>query len=362
MASEAATIPSTMQAWSCAKYGAECVLVGDRAVPAPGIGEALVKVHFAALDPLDLKLLAGEFKDRFAIDAFPIVPGFDVAGEVITLGPECSRLTVGDRVVLCLGVKESLAKGSNFGPCGALAEYCVCPEEQISKVPDSILLTAVAGLPLAGLSAYQALFTGKGTSTTGEPLGDIAEGSSVLVIGGERSVGHLAVQMAKGKGASVVATVPFEKVHWMEKVGASEVVDYKEVDWLQTLRGRDFDLILDCADWAASSKEIERVASLLKPGGLFVGTSRFAALEAAGGKRDDGRRFLALVPKAAVEDLDVLVDWIGSGRLEVLNEKVYAFKDAGSAMHAKLTRCGKAIICQCSANTSASPCCAAAGA
>eukprot|EP00930_Biecheleria_cincta_P058305 TRINITY_DN4414_c0_g1_i3.p1 TRINITY_DN4414_c0_g1~~TRINITY_DN4414_c0_g1_i3.p1 ORF type:complete len:372 (+),score=69.67 TRINITY_DN4414_c0_g1_i3:191-1306(+) len=349
---------ANMKAWQCSGYGKKLTLATDLPVPAPGIGEVLVSIHYAALDPLDVNLLAGTYEDRFQIDTFPFVPGFDVAGQVVALGPECLRLSVGDRVALCLGVKESCSKGTTFGPAGALAEYCVCPEEQVSKVPDTLLLSAVAGLPLAGLTAYQALFTGKGASSTGGSLGDVKEGSNVLVLGGDRGTGHLAVQMAKHKGANVVTTAPLEKVHWLERIGASQVLDYKKEDWLVNLKGREFDIILDCVGWAATPDEVDSASQLLCAGGLFVGTSNFSAMEAAGSK--GGCQFKALVPRADSEDLDVLIDWLASGRLEVMNDKVWPFSEAGEVIQTNIARCGKAIICQCAASV-AVPCQHAAG-
>ncbi|CAE8655782.1 unnamed protein product, partial [Polarella glacialis] len=375
------TVPSSMKAWQCAGYDKELSLADGLPVPSPGIAEVLVNVHYAAVDPLDWNLLAGQCKDRFHL-SFPFVPGFDVAGEVVAVGPECSKLAVGDRVSLCLGPSESCSKDTTFGPAGALAEYCVCPEEQISKVPDTVLLSAVAGLPLAGLTAYQALFTGSGASTTGEPLGDVQEASDVfkqalstgtgasttgdvqeaskvLVLGGDRGTGHLAVQMAKAKGAVVVATVSPGKVQWMENIGADLVINIKEQDWLQLLKGQNFDLILDCVGWAASTDEMDRAVQLMLPGGQFIGITNFAALEAAGTR--GGCSFKAMVPKVTSKDLDVLVEWAASGRLEVFEDRVCPFSEAGRALQQGVSRYGKVIICQCNVTSGGVPCRHAAG-
>jgi len=158
-------------------------------VPSPGSYHVLVHVHFAAVDPMDWNLITGVYKDRFPVN----VPGFDAAGEVVALGPDCSTFKAGDKVLMGLGLAESFSETADFGPAGALAEYCVCPESQMSKLPASVDLSVFAGLPMSGLTAYQALFTGNGSSTTGQPLGNVGPGSQVLVLGGDRGVGHLAV-------------------------------------------------------------------------------------------------------------------------------------------------------------------------
>eukprot|EP00933_Yihiella_yeosuensis_P021677 TRINITY_DN17132_c0_g1_i2.p1 TRINITY_DN17132_c0_g1~~TRINITY_DN17132_c0_g1_i2.p1 ORF type:complete len:359 (+),score=67.39 TRINITY_DN17132_c0_g1_i2:85-1161(+) len=338
-------LASTMQAWQCESYNflakeAEHALklVGDVQVPVPQADEILVKVHVAAVDRFDVKMLTGEYKDRFPTKDFPYVPGFDVAGEVIARGPECSKkFEVGNRVVLCLGVMESVMEsGCNItasGPGGALAEYCVCQESQISRLPDELDFAAVAGLPLSGLTAYQCLFTGHGTATTGESLGSVQQGSKVLILGGDRSVGHLALQMAKQKGATVVTTVPHSKIAWMEKLGADQALDFRETSWLKTLRNMDFDLVLDCVGWAASVAEMDKIAETMGARAQFISMTHFELFELSGGFRANCS-FKAMVPTVNSTELDSLVRQVADGNLQVRVDHVFPFLEARRALHA----------------------------
>eukprot|EP00930_Biecheleria_cincta_P035108 TRINITY_DN2417_c0_g1_i1.p1 TRINITY_DN2417_c0_g1~~TRINITY_DN2417_c0_g1_i1.p1 ORF type:complete len:737 (+),score=150.13 TRINITY_DN2417_c0_g1_i1:61-2271(+) len=349
----------SMKAWICrfyTPYGAhaarflKCMDICP--VPSPSPGQVLVQVHYAAVDPMDWKMLAGVYRDRFPIRSFPFVPGFDVAGEVVALGPGCCKFQVGDHVLLCLGIQESSQKGANFGPAGALAEYCVCPEGQVSKLPQDLPLLKFAGLPLAGLAAYQALFTGCGSSTKGEPLGSITENSKVLVLGGNKGPGHLAVQMARMKGANVTTTVPPSCIDWMESLGANAVINFREQDWAESLRGADFDLVLDCVGWATSLEEMAKAAEALRPGGQYISLSNWEAFEFL--KASSGlcsRVFRAMVPKADSKDMDCLIGWVATGALQVTVDQVCPFKEVRHALHESVVgNCrGKVVICQCNA-------------
>jgi len=306
-------------------------------------------VHFAAADPADVTLLTGGYKHSFPIHSFPFVPGFDAAGEVAALGPGCSKLQVGDRVVLCLGLLESCCSDGSFGPAGAFAEYCVCPEGQISKVPKDVMLSEVAGLPLAGLTAYQALFTGSGSSTQGEALGTVSKGDKVLVLGGNRGPGHLAVQMAVRKGADVTTTVPPSCVDWLCDLGANRVFNFREADWAEHLQGEDFDLILDFVGWATTSEEMDRAAWVLKPGGQYISNSNYEAFNALGlGATRRGRFFKAMLPKVDSEDLDLLVAWVDAGSLNVVTDQVCPFSSLRHALRESVAgQCrGKVLLCQ----------------
>mmetsp|Transcript_5062 Transcript_5062/g.14395 ORF Transcript_5062/g.14395 Transcript_5062/m.14395 type:complete len:373 (-) Transcript_5062:271-1389(-) len=361
---------STMKAWVSHGFN----LIPEQAVkslsyetvpvPTPEAGQVLVRVHYASVDPMDWKLLSGEFRDLFPKCKLRFVPGLDVAGEVVEVGPGCERLQEGDRVVCCLGF-ESFREQATFGPAGAFAELCVCPEGHAARVPESInipseaSLLKVAGLPLAGLTAYQALLTGGGCSTRGEPLGAITRGSKVLVLGGNRGVGHLAVQIARLKGATVATTVPPTSVEWIKDLGASEVINFNEEDWIQrmtpTVGCSGMDIILDCVGWATSLSELDRAMYVLRPGGQYISSFHhevFDILDDTDGERK-GRKFSAMMPKAVAEDLDVLVNWVLTGKLEVVVDQVCPFDQARHALHESVVgQCrGKVVLCQCAAHS-----------
>lgn len=363
-----------MKAW--VSHG--CNLIPDQAVksltleealpvPSPGLGQVRVHVHYAGADPVDWKLLGGDFRDRLPKSRLRFVPGLDASGVVVEVGTGCSRIHVGDHVVLCLGLQESFSEDADFGPAGAFAEFCVCPEEQVSKVPGNVnvpaesMLLKTAGLPLAGLTAYQALFTGGGSSTRGEALGSTAAGSQVLVLGGNRGAGHLAVQMAALRGADVSTTVPPSSVGWMKDLGAKQIVNFREEDWVERLAPGPgylgFDLVLDCVGWATSRQELDRAARVLRPGGQYVIVSHAELFDELGSSERDGRFFKAVLPTVCVKDLDVLVDWVAAGHLKVFVDQVCPFHEVPHALHESVAgQCkGKVLICQCGAHRAGEP-------
>lgn len=253
----------------------------------------------------------------------------------------------------CLGLRESVGhvgeSHPNFGPAGAFAEFCSCPENQISKVPHDVLLSEVAGLPLAGLTAYQALFTGHGLSTQGESLGDIRKGDKVLILGGNRGPGHLALQMAVHEGATVTTTVPKNCVKWATVAGASRVIDFHETQWVDELQGEGFNWVFDFVGWASRTTEMDIAAGVLTPGGTYVSDSHletFSALGFANVRR--GRFFKAFVPTVNAADLDTLVGWVDTYRLRVEIDEVCRFASLRHALLESVAgHCrGKVLLCQ----------------
>lgn len=348
-----------MNAWECSGSESDSsvalwskLTLQERPVPVPGQAQALVKVHFVGLDPMDLHLLAGNYRDIFPVGKGTFVPGFDVAGEVVSLDPGCSKLAVGDKVVLCLGIEESCCEEATFGPAGACAEFCICPERQMSKVPDNVVLSKVAGLPLSGLTAYQALFTGKGSSTKGDRLGRVDRNSRVLVLGGNRGCGHIAVQLAHHVGAHVATTVPPSCIEWMFQLGANRVVNFREESFLQAFKDEQFDLILDSVGWLSSRREMDVVVDMMSPGGQYISTCNFSACDEAGpaGERL-GRFFRAMVPRAHAEDLDILVGHVLAGHLALTTDQICPFSDLRHALRETVAgQCkGKVLLCQCGA-------------
>ncbi|CAE8606074.1 unnamed protein product, partial [Polarella glacialis] len=140
-------------------------------------------------------------------------------------------------------------------------------------------------------------------------------------------------------------------VLWMENLGVSEAVNFREEDWVQKLTGQNFDIILDCVGWASSGDEVDRASEALRPGGQFISLTNFdLPEEVAGMKR--GCIVKAVVPTASSEDLDTLVAWVASGDLEVCVDQVCPFTEARHALHESVVgQCrGKVLLCQCGAS------------
>eukprot|EP00933_Yihiella_yeosuensis_P067831 TRINITY_DN7292_c0_g1_i1.p1 TRINITY_DN7292_c0_g1~~TRINITY_DN7292_c0_g1_i1.p1 ORF type:complete len:351 (-),score=100.67 TRINITY_DN7292_c0_g1_i1:145-1197(-) len=324
-------VPTEMKAWRAHAYGAEGnpadtiskMTLDTVPVPAPKAGQVLIKVELAAVNPIDWKLFSGGL-DGIVPVTFPYVPGFDVAGVIAQVGEGVTNLAVGDKVCVDTGVCETCVKEPPCGPCGAFGEYCVALADTVSKRGD---LTAeqTVGLPLAGLTSYQAIFTGAGgKSLAGEDLGKLEAGQKLLVLGGAAATGALAIQMAKAIGAYVATTASpnkmpdgSTKIDYMKKLGADEVINYKEAEWSEVLAGKDYDLIFDCVgtpeDWPKASK-------VLKKGGDFVSIANFGE-----NAPSDVCKFKLFLLKSNTADLDKLVTLVKEGKVTVPVDCVVPF-------------------------------------
>ncbi|MDC5842536.1 NADP-dependent oxidoreductase [Vibrio europaeus] len=187
------------------QFGDPDVLVTQTSpIPQPQAGEVLVKVHFSGVNPIDVKTRAGlgwaasENKDNL-----PWVPGYDISGQVASLGETSERFSVGDNVAGFVGFPL-------IG--GGYSQYICVPESALSLVPDSVTLEAAAALPLAGQTAVQAL-----------DKAGVHEGDRVLILAGAGGVGHLAIQVAVAAKAEVFTTCSEANLDYMATLGAHAV-------------------------------------------------------------------------------------------------------------------------------------------
>ena len=213
----------------------------DLPIPEPKKGQVLVKVHTAAINPIDWKLAEG------------ILPGYrggvigcDLSGVIERIGPgTVTDLQVGDEVY-----------GDAMDTKGAFGEYCVVKAIVLAKKPSTISMKEAAALPLCGLTTVQGLIN----------HGQFRAGQKVLIFGGTGGVGSLAIQMAKAMGASEVCATG-SQVELMKTLGADSVVNYKEQNLMETLKGKEFDLVFD----TIGSLEHWKIAKAsMKPKGVFV--------------------------------------------------------------------------------------------
>ena len=209
--------------------------------PEPGPTEVLVRVAASGVNPVDWKVRArGGF-----LGEPPFTVGWDVAGAVEELGRGVTRFAPGDRV---FGMPRFPHEAA------AYAEYVTSPSRQLARIPDGVGDVEAAALPLAGLTAWQALVE---TAAVGD-------GTRVLILAAAGGVGHLAVQVAKARGAYVIGTARAEKHAFLASLGADEAVDY--TTYPVETRVRDVDVVLDLvgADAAAGA------LSTLRDGGILV--------------------------------------------------------------------------------------------
>jgi NADPH:quinone reductase-like Zn-dependent oxidoreductase len=271
--------------------------------PAAGAGEVLVRVRAAGVNPADCKVRAGQvpiFGDP------PLTVGVDVAGVVEEVGEGVTELTTGQDVY-----------GMVFPPRGAYAEYVVGTVDALAPAPRPVDPLRDAALPLAALTAWQALT-------------DLAPGGRVLVHAAAGGVGHLAVQIAKARGAYVVGTARAARHAFLAGLGVDELVDYTRVDFAAATG--DLDLVLDTVggDYGARSAE------LLRPGGTLVdvlgttgaGADRDLARERAEAR---GARFVEFYARPSSADLTAVTALVEAGELRVHVQEVVPLEEAARA-------------------------------
>jgi len=209
--------------------------------PAPIPTEVLVRAVAAGINPVDWKTRArGGF-----LGEPPFTVGWDVAGVVEEVGYGVTTLSVGDRV---FGMPRFPREAA------AYAEYVTSPSRQLARIPDELDDVAAGALPLAGLTAWQALVE----------TADVRPGQRVLVLAAAGGVGHLAVQIAKARGAHVLGTARAAKHRFLEDLGVDEAIDYTSEDVAE--RARDVDVVLDAVGGDAASDAVPSV----RDGGIVV--------------------------------------------------------------------------------------------
>lgn len=211
--------------------------------PSPRTGEVLVRVHAAGLNPVDFKIREGKLKviQRYPL---PAVMGNELAGVVEASGPDSTRFAVGDRVFARVP-KDRM---------GALADYVALPEAVLARMPPSLDFETAAGVPLAGLTALQALR---------DEL-QLAPGQRVFIPGGAGGVGTFAIQIAKWLGAEVTTTASPRGRALVERLGADVVIDYTSERFEE--RVRDMDAVFDLIGGETLSQSF----GVLKRGGKVV--------------------------------------------------------------------------------------------
>ncbi|MCX4768059.1 NADP-dependent oxidoreductase [Streptomyces sp. NBC_01275] len=232
-----------MRAFVVTKYKAP-LQVAD--VPEPSVGEhdVLVQMEAAGLNPLDEKIRAGEFKQILPYK-LPLILGNDVAGTVVRVGTAVRGFKPGDEVYA----------RPDAGRIGTFAERIAVAEGDLALKPASISMEEAGSLPLAALTAWQALVE----------RGRVRPGQKVLIHAGAGGVGSIAIQLAAHLGASVATTASGSNADFVRALGADTVIDYRTQDFEQLLTG--YDLVLD----SLGGETLEKSLRVLKPGGKAIG-------------------------------------------------------------------------------------------
>ena len=225
-------------------YGGPEVLLYEEA-PRPRLkkAEVLIRVHAAGVNPLDRKVRAGELKEIIQ-HTLPLIPGWDVSGVVEEVGAGVSQFKGGDEVFAMADPTRD----------GGYADYIAVREPMVAMKPKSLHHVRAAAAPVSALAAWRSLFE----------LGHLQAGQRILIHGGSGGVGHFAVQLAKWKGAYVLATASKNNQELLRKLGANETIDYTTQKFEDVVH--NVDIVLD----TIGGETQERSWGVLKQGGVLI--------------------------------------------------------------------------------------------
>lgn len=297
LASILAAQPQQMSAIRVNEFGGPEVLkIESIDRPVPGDGELLVKVHAAAVNPIDWKIRAG------GRGTVPYTPGFDLSGVVEQVGGGAEKFKAGDAVYAMLDLRRG----------GAYAEYAIVKESEAAVKPAQASHVEAAAIPLVTLTAWQALFD----------TADLQANQTVLIHGGAGGVGSVAVQLAKWKGAKVIATASKENHDFLKEIGADVTIDYRSEKFEEI--AKDVDVVLD----TIGGETRERSWQTLKPGGMLVSIVGGPSQERAAAAKVRAAGILVKPDSAQLTQIAELID---SGKLKPIVTHRMPLADAPKA-------------------------------
>jgi NADPH:quinone reductase-like Zn-dependent oxidoreductase len=232
----------TMKAIVVHEYGGPEVLkYEDAPRPEPKDNEVLVRMIAAGVNPVDALIRSGKYAKFFGT-TLPLIPGYDIAGVVEKTGAKVTKLKAGDSIYAYV----------MWG--GGYADYAVATEGEAAAKPKSITFLEAAGVPLAALTAWQALID----------AAKLNAGQTVLIHGGSGGVGSFAIQIAKARGAKVIATASTPNQDLLKQLGADVAIDYTTTKFEDV--AKDVDVVLD----SVGKDTLARSYGVVKKGGFIA--------------------------------------------------------------------------------------------
>ena len=266
--------------------GPEVLRLVSLPTPEPGVSEILIRVHAAGVNPIDgANRQTGAF-----VGQPPFVLGWDVSGTVEAVGPGVTLYEPGDAVFGLLPFPQGH---------GAYAEYAVGPTRAFVRKPDRLDHVQAAAIPMVGLTAWQSLVD----------TARVGEGSRVLINGAAGGIGHIAVQIAKARGAHVTALASAANLDFVRSLGADEVIDYNSTDFTEAVRDQDIVLDVVGGDYPA------RALDVLRPGGILVSTQPSTLAPLAQTAAERGIRVAGVIVEADEVGMSALADLAAAGKL-----------------------------------------------
>ena len=303
------------------RYGPPDVLsIHDMPTPRPRSDEVLVRVRAAAINPKDTFIRKGRFK-RLTGRHFPLLTGFDFAGEVAAVGAAVADTTVGEKVY-------GMLDGWQGGAC---AEYVAVKTGRFCKKPEGVSFDEAAALPLVSLTALQALRNHAG----------IASGMQVCINGASGGVGSMAVQIARIMGAEITAISSEQNHDFLEGLGADHCIDYRHGE---ITRGHQFDIFFD----VFGNRPFSSVKPILSRRGIWVSTviQPHVFLSVVLTRFFSHRKAKLVMVKSRSNDLAQVRRWVAAGLLRPIVQDVFPLekiREAHVQQETKHTR-GKIVI------------------
>ena len=292
--------PATMKAIRYHSVGAPEVLkYEDAPRPSPGEGELLVRVRAAGVNPVDAKVRAGGFGPGAPM---PQIPGYDLAGIVEEIGPGAGRFKKGDEVFAYLNLRRG----------GAYAQYAIVKEDEVAAKPSKTSFEEAAAVPLAALTAWQGLVE----------IAKLEPGQTVLIHGGSGGVGSFAVQIAKARGAKVIATASTRNQETLKQLGADQAIDYTTTKFEDV--AKEVDVVLD----TVAGETLARSYGVVKKGGIIVSVLAPPNKEELSKRGIRGEVFLVRPSSQMLGEIAKLID---AGKIKPVVSEVLALSEAAKA-------------------------------
>jgi NADPH:quinone reductase-like Zn-dependent oxidoreductase len=278
--------------------GPDVLKLEEQPIPELQVGEILIKVHAASVNPIDYKIRNGGYLPP---ESLPLTLGRDVSGVIDRMGESVTTFNTGDAVYAMLPRDR-----------GGYAEFVAVNVADCAAKPERLDHIHAAAVPLAALTAWQGIFD----------HGGLSGGQRVLIHGGAGGVGQFAVQFAKTRGATVYATCSKDDLDFVRGLGADEAIDYKNQRFEDV--ARDIDLVFDLV----GGETQDRSWSVLKEGGIIVSTLTEPSQEKAAERKARGVRYAAQSSGGQLAEIAQLID---AGKVRVEVGKVFPLAKAAEA-------------------------------
>ncbi|MGG0151736.1 NADP-dependent oxidoreductase [Bacillus mycoides] len=315
-----------MKAMIIDKYGKVPMRMTE--VPTPEINEyeVLAEIHAASINPIDFKIRDGKVKMLLKYE-MPLILGNDFSGVIVKVGAKVTRFKVGDEIYA----------RPRKNKIGTFAEYIAIHEDDVALKPKNLSFEEAASIPLVGLTSYQAL----------HDIMHLQKGQKILIHAGSGGVGTFAIQLAKIMGATVATTASEAGANLVKSLGADEIINYKTEKFEDILT--NYDAVFD----TIGGTTLEKSFDIIKSGGNIVSVSgmpnaRFgkefgsgffktllfslASKKLTALEKKHSAQYSFLFMKPSGDQLRIIANYIESGKIKPIIDRVFPFEDAQKAM------------------------------